>query len=81
MAVTNDVKNNVAPQKEVMEESYEIRLYSLVGQLVKTARSLEGELTVDVSDLPDGMYIMHVIQKGKVVDTKKIVVQKSVVAY
>tara|TARA_R110002072_G_scaffold216958_8_gene374542 strand:+ start:7897 stop:8604 length:708 start_codon:yes stop_codon:yes gene_type:complete len=50
----------------------DVNIYNLTGKLVKTA-ALTGSEDIDLSDLPQGVYISKIVSKNKLVETKKFV--------
>jgi subtilisin family serine protease len=53
---TASSQKNVIPANPV----YEIKLYNNTGSLVRQTISTTGNITLDVSNLPNGLYILHV---------------------
>lgn len=45
-------------------KSYELEIYDAVGRIVKTIQVDDTSLTVDVSNLPAGLYIVRALHKG-----------------
>jgi hypothetical protein len=66
-------------EESLEKEEFTIKLFTALGKLVKSGRSMGGELNLDVSNLPDGIYILQIFKKGKLVETKKIIVQKNII--
>jgi len=54
----------------------EIELYNSMGALVKVVHFKQNESCVDVSDLPQGFYIVAVQSKGKILVRQKIVISR-----
>ncbi|MFO7669204.1 MAG: T9SS type A sorting domain-containing protein [Bacteroidales bacterium] len=55
-------------------ESLDVEIYSLTGRLVKTLRGGSQNLTIDVSDLGEGLYLIKTIQ-GNESETHKVIIQ------
>jgi hypothetical protein len=56
-------------------ESATVSIYNVVGRLVKTVQSTDSELTIDLSNLTRGTYLIN-IQKGNQMVTKKVSIIK-----
>ncbi len=52
------------------ESSFEYRIYSLSGRMVATGLSQDERVTVNVSSLPSGIYILRVTSEGKTFNGK-----------
>jgi hypothetical protein len=55
--------------KDVLQKSpepYQVVLYNFTNQRVGELNASEGEARMDVSGLPSGFYIVHIISEGKV---------------
>ncbi|SFF55570.1 Por secretion system C-terminal sorting domain-containing protein [Thermoflexibacter ruber] len=76
---TNFSDSGRSTEEGLEKEEFTIKLFTALGKLVKSGRSMGGELNLDVSNLPDGIYILQIFKKGKLVETKKIIVQKSII--
>jgi hypothetical protein len=55
--------------------SYEIRIYDLVGQLVRTDHSVAHSIRIDRGSLTSGMYIYSVIAGDTLIGTGKMSVE------
>jgi hypothetical protein len=55
-------------------ESLDVEVYSLTGSLVKMLKGGSNNLTLDVSDLRDGLYLIKTTQGGKT-DTHKVIIK------
>jgi serine/threonine protein kinase len=62
---------NPAKEKTVIEgtEVAEVQVYNAFGQLVKT---VQGKNEINVSDLPDGIYLLHITDKESLLLSKRI---------
>jgi hypothetical protein len=76
---TNTSDSGRSTEESLEKEEFTIKLFNALGKLVKSGRSIGGELNLDVSNLPDGIYILQIFKKGKSVETKRIIVQKSII--
>lgn len=50
---------------------YQIEILNLIGNRVKTYNQLEGDIRINISELPDGVYIIRLNDKGKII-TRRI---------
>jgi pimeloyl-ACP methyl ester carboxylesterase len=78
--LSTNVDNSAKSNYEAIEKGeFTINLLNSIGKLVKTGRSIKGEMSLDVSNLPDGFYILQIIKKGKLIESKKIIIQKNII--
>ncbi|MCF8247173.1 MAG: T9SS type A sorting domain-containing protein [Saprospiraceae bacterium] len=67
----NPATNYISVNKD--ENLKEISIYNLVGRKLKTFEEIEKDEHYDVSDLPNGMYLVQVIDNNKkIVTTQRI---------
>jgi len=52
-----------------------VEIYDVMGKKVFAATTLENNLQIDISDQPKGIYLVRVVDGGKVVFTEKIIYQ------
>jgi hypothetical protein len=58
-------------------DDIEIRVLTLSGQIVSIAQLNDGSLTLDLSNLSDGLYMVHAVTKtGVVLQAQKLIVAK-----
>jgi hypothetical protein len=50
-----------------------LRLLDNLGQLVRTINTINSSETINVSGLPAGIYMLQVVQDGKVIENIKVV--------
>lgn len=68
---------NAFSSTTAQQKQYDVRLFNLQGALVRTARSAGERISIDVSGLPNGNYVLH-IYDGK---EDKPVVQQIIVSH
>ncbi len=51
--------------------SYQVEILNIIGNRVKVISNLEGHSKIDVSDLPDGVYIVRLNDRGRLL-TRRI---------
>ena len=56
--------------------TYEIRLYDLAGNLQRLATANNGTVRLDVSDLPVGIYSLHISEGGNDPDVRLIAIER-----
>jgi hypothetical protein len=67
----NPATNYISVNKD--EHLLEIAVFNLVGRKLKTFRDIKKDEQYDVSDLPNGMYLVQVIDDNKkIVTTQRI---------
>ena len=67
----NPATNYISVNKD--ENLKEIAIFNLVGRKLKTFEEIEKDEHYDVSDLPNGMYLVQVIDNNKkIVTTQRI---------
>ncbi len=54
----------------------ELMLFNMQGQIVKEVKVLSPEYRVSVEDLPAGPYLVHILQKGEIVHSEKLLLLK-----
>ncbi|MBS1487269.1 MAG: hypothetical protein JST43_06730 [Bacteroidetes bacterium] len=57
-------------------EIYEARLMHSFGNTIKVGESKNGIVKFDLLDVPTGIYYLHIIENGLVIDRKQIIVKK-----
>lgn len=68
--------NALSASSPSSESVYEIRLFNIQGTLVRSMKSEEGQTTMDVSNLPNGNYFLHIYKdSGTTPETHKIVIR------
>jgi hypothetical protein len=73
--ISND-KKRVFPNptnKEIqmtLEKKSEIQMINIEGKIVKQLFAERGDVSIDISDLPDGMYFIHFISETGVTESK-----------
>ena len=55
-------------------ESCTVMLYNIYGQLVHTSYATSGELSIDISPMPTGVYFMSISANGRKIYSKKIMI-------
>ncbi len=58
--VTDNLQTQTGTGSEVRIEKSEIRIYDIIGNLVLEKSITENKTNIDISALPDGVYIVHV---------------------
>lgn len=56
----NPAQNEIFVQNESFEGSYSIAIYDLSGKQVHSSSASQAAASVNISDLPNGLYIMHI---------------------
>ena len=71
------IKKSIKGTKEKVGDvsSLRVEIYSLQNK-VKTVEPLSKEIKISVSDLPDGNYILNMVEAGRVVFTDRIIIKK-----
>jgi hypothetical protein len=68
-SILNVTRQEMNDSKDVLQKSpepYQVVLYNFTNQRVGELNASEGEARMDVSGLPSGFYIVHIISEGKV---------------
>lgn len=52
-----------------------LKLYNIMGELVKTETIVDGNNLINVSNLTDGIYFYSVIKNNQIVETKKLIIK------
>ena len=55
--------------------SFDIDIYDLQGKMVKHIKTVNSENTISIFDLAKGQYLINLIDKGKKIATKMVVVE------
>ena len=53
--------------------AFSFRIYDEFGKLLILNSLIKENKTIDLSDLPDGLYILHLMENGKSIAFQKIV--------
>ena len=65
----NPVKDVLTVEGENIEQ---VNVFNALGQLVKTVNSNDNVVRVNVNDLPNGMYIVNVVDNNGIMTTSKV---------
>ena len=73
------INNNLSLEKtsSADDNSFDIRLYNIQGVQVKNAKSNGEQISIDVSNLIDGNYFLHIYKSGQ----KNPVIQKVIIQH
>lgn len=73
----NPATNMLTVNMEAFTETYELKIYSLTGQLVKHEMLTAGAQTVSLSELNNGIYMLQAVNKEQqVLSTGRLVISK-----
>jgi len=75
VAYPNPFKNKLNITLNGYKGSTEVGIYTISGLLLKSARTSEGVLQMDLTDLPKGLYLMKVMNREKQTVISKIIKQ------
>lgn len=53
----------------------QLKIYNIMGELVERAALVEGQNTIAVSDLTNGIYFYSIIKNNEIVETKKLIIR------
>lgn len=53
----------------------EVKLYNIMGELVANENLVDGNNTLSVANLPDGIYFYSIIKNNAILETKKLIVR------
>jgi len=56
----NPAQNEIFVQNESFEGGYNIAIYDLSGKQVHSSSASQALASINISDLPNGLYIMHI---------------------
>ena len=57
-------------------ESYELRIYSIHGKLLKSIESSQAKMSISTNQFDAGLYIIKVAKDGKLMKSKKLMISK-----
>lgn len=59
----------------ITNDVYNIKLFNIMGELVRTETITDGNNIVNVSTLTDGIYFYSIIKNNQIVETKKLIIK------
>lgn len=71
----NPVSTNLNIKATTNGNSVVIKLYNIMGELVRTETITDGNNMVNVSSLTDGIYFYSIIKNNQIVETKKLIIK------
>jgi Secretion system C-terminal sorting domain len=70
-----DSNNNTEEQQhEIEKNAFNTELFNQLGELLKTNQSKRGKISIDISTMPNGLYVLNISRDGELI-TKKIVIR------
>jgi hypothetical protein len=72
----NPVQNNLYIEMSEFIPNTSISIMNLLGQEIRQVETLSQNETLNLSDIPNGVYFINITNNGKVLNSQKIVIQK-----